>query len=121
MASPDAPDPEALLGAWRIDAIDGRPALAGVEATIELHDDGRVAGTAGVNRFMGTWSITGTVLAFGPLATTLMAGPPDRMEQEGAVLRILGGGPLVVALEGAALVLVGEGRLELTRSITATT
>jgi putative lipoprotein len=46
-----------------------------------------------------------------------MAGPPERMEQEAAILRILGE-PLVVTLEGAALVLEGAGRLELTRIVT---
>jgi putative lipoprotein len=107
---------EALHGVWRIDAIDGAPALQDPDATIELHDDGRVAGTAGVNRFAGEWSVADGTLTVGPLATTLMAGPPDRMEQEAAVLGILAS-PLTVALEGAALVLEGEGRLELTRIV----
>lgn len=120
MSTPAGPAFEALVGAWRFDAIDGGPVLADVEATIEFHDDGRVAGTAGVNRFAGEWSIAEDSLMFGPLATTLMAGPPDRMEQEGALLRILGSGPLVVTLEGAALVLAGSGKLELTKSATAT-
>jgi heat shock protein HslJ len=105
----------ALEGAWRIDAIDGRPALAEVEATLEFHADGHVAGTAGLNRFAGAWTLDGSVLTLGPLASTLMAGPPDRMEQEGRVLEILGG-PLAVTLDDAALVLEGRGgRLELTR------
>jgi putative lipoprotein len=115
MATMDGPAFEALHGVWRIDAVDGEPALQDPDATIEFHDDGRVAGTAGVNRFAGEWSVTGGTLTFGPLATTLMAGPQDRMDQEAAILRILAS-PLVATLEGAAAVLEGsDGRLELTR------
>jgi putative lipoprotein len=110
---PDATTTD-LAGAWRIDAVDGRPALQDPDATIEFHRDGRVAGSAGVNRFAGTWSLEEGALVCGPIASTLMAGPPERMEQEGRILHILGG-PLVVALDGAALVLEGEGHLELTR------
>src|SRR5262245_65731631 len=117
MTKTDGPAFEALQGAWRIDAIDGTPALQDPDATIEFHDDGRVAGSAGVNRFAGEWSVAEGTLSLGPLATTLMAGPPERMDQEASVLRILDG-PLVVSLEGAALVLQGDGRLELTRIVT---
>ncbi|MFN8233090.1 MAG: hypothetical protein U0V56_06365 [Actinomycetota bacterium] len=41
-----------------------------------------------------------------------MAGPLDRMEQEGAVLRILGGGPLVVCARGRRARPRRRGRLE---------
>jgi uncharacterized lipoprotein YbaY len=115
MTSSEGPAFEALHGAWRIDAIDGHPALQDPDATIEFHDDGRVAGSAGVNRFAGEWSVAEGALSIGPLASTLMAGPSERMDQEGRIQAILSE-PLVVALEGAALVLEGaSGRLELTR------
>ena len=60
-----------------------------------------------MNRFAGEWSVTGGTLTLGPLATTLMAGPPDRMDQEAAALRILAS-PLVVTLEGADRQVLGE-------------
>jgi lactoylglutathione lyase len=45
-------------------------------------EGGRASGTGGVNRFTASYERTGESLAFGPTATTMMAGPPDRMEDE---------------------------------------
>jgi uncharacterized lipoprotein YbaY len=105
----------APIGTWRIDSIDARPAEGDRDATIELHEDGRVAGSTGLNRFAGAWTIEGGVLTLGPLATTLMAGPPELMEQERRVLEILGG-PLAATRDAGALRLDGAtGRLDLTR------
>ncbi len=113
MDTPD--DPAATIaGAWRLDAIDGRPALADGEASVEFHADGRVAGSTGLNRFAGSWATEDGHLVLGPLASTLMAGPPERMEQERRVLEILGR-PLVATRDGSALALQGDGRLDLTR------
>jgi putative lipoprotein len=105
----------ALPGPWRVDAVDGQPALRDPDATITFDDDGTVAGGTGLNRFAGAWSVADGVLTVGPLATTLMAGPPDRTAQERRLLELLGV-PLIAALEGAALTLEAPtGRLELTR------
>ena len=41
--------------------------------------DGRVAGFDGCNRLMGSYSIDGTAIAFGQMASTMMACP-DEME-----------------------------------------
>lgn len=106
-------DPTAIVGAWRLEAIDGRPAVTDADASIEFHADGRVAGSTGLNRFAGTWAIDEGRLVLGPLASTLMAGPPERMDQERRVLDILGR-PLVVVRDGSALALEGDGRLDLT-------
>lgn len=103
-----------IEGAWRVASIDGRPALGGPEATIEFHADGRVAGGTGLNRFAGSWTIEDGSLVLGPLATTLMAGPPERMEQERRVFEILSA-PIVVTRDGEALTMDGVGRLDLTR------
>ena len=45
---------------------------------------------AGVNRVRGTWELDGDALTFGPVVSTLMAGPPDAMTCEQQVLRLLG-------------------------------
>ena len=87
--------------------------------------DGQVYGTGGVNRLRGTWSFaaddggdtdapapstTGT-LTFGPVVTTLMAGTPEHMARERAVLDLLSH-PVRVAVGDGALVLTdGEGRV----------
>jgi heat shock protein HslJ len=61
-------------------AIEGIAWAAGSTA-LQL-DDGRLSGTGGINRLMGNYSLAGTSLTFGPLATTMMAGPPEQMEHE---------------------------------------
>ena len=48
-----------------------------------------VAGFAGCNRFRGSFTFDGSTLTFGPLATTRMACPPEKMETERKVLQIL--------------------------------
>jgi heat shock protein HslJ len=48
-----------------------------------------VSGFAGCNRFRGTYTFDGGALTLGPLATTRMACPPEKMEIERKVLQIL--------------------------------
>jgi heat shock protein HslJ len=48
-----------------------------------------VAGFSGCNRFRGTYTFESGALTFSPLATTRMACPPQVMETERKVLRIL--------------------------------
>jgi heat shock protein HslJ len=48
-----------------------------------------VSGFAGCNRFRGTYTFDGGALTFGPLATTRMACPPEKMQTENKVLQIL--------------------------------
>jgi copper homeostasis protein (lipoprotein) len=78
---------------WRLVELDGVP--------VELDEDervphlvldleeSRVAGSGGVNRIMGTFSLAEDELVFGPLATTLMAGPEEAMQRERAFLDAL--------------------------------
>ncbi|MGE5265940.1 MAG: META domain-containing protein [Deltaproteobacteria bacterium] len=48
-----------------------------------------VSGFAGCNRFRATYTFDGGALTLGPLATTRMACPPEKMEIERKVLQIL--------------------------------
>ena len=41
-----------------------------------------MSGTGGINRLMGDYRLEGPGLVFGPIATTMMAGPPEQMEHE---------------------------------------
>jgi heat shock protein HslJ len=52
-------------------------------------EESRVAGSGGVNRITGTFALSADKLRFGPLATTLMAGPEPAMERERAFLAAL--------------------------------
>lgn len=72
--------------AYDVVAVDGVPVLDGTRPDLEFGADGRVSGRATINRLMGGYSVEGDALRFGALATTMMAGPPEQMEQEQRVL-----------------------------------
>lgn len=63
--------------------------------TLRIARDGRASGFAGVNRYGCDASIGNSIslrmrLAFGPVMTTRMAGPPERMALEQAFTAMLG-------------------------------
>lgn len=79
--------------------------------TLTFDGDGQVYGTGGVNRLRGTWRQEDGTLTFGPVVTTLMAGAPEHMERERAVLGLLAG-PVTLGHDGPELVLTGaDGRV----------
>ena len=77
--------------------------------TISIAADGKVSGFAGVNRFFteatfGNTTTAVTPVKFGPVGATRMAGPPERMQLEGAFTSMLdrARSAQVVAGRGAA-------------------
>jgi heat shock protein HslJ len=82
--------------AWEATAINnGKQAVASVvkdsSVTLELGVDGKTTGSAGCNRFTGTYRAEGSRVTFGPAATTRKMCPrPEVMEQEQAFLTALG-------------------------------
>ena len=79
-----------LLGrSFRVAAIDGVPTLPTPVADLEFGADGRVVGCATVNRLFGPYTLDGATLTCGPLAGTMMAGPPEAMDQEQRLHRAL--------------------------------
>jgi heat shock protein HslJ len=48
-----------------------------------------VSGFSGCNRFFGSYTFVAGELTFGPLVTTRMACPPDKMETERKILQLL--------------------------------
>lgn len=64
------------------------------QPTISITADGKVSGFAGVNRFFteatfGNTTTAVTPVKFGPVGATRMAGPPERMQLEGAFTSML--------------------------------
>jgi heat shock protein HslJ len=99
-----------LVGrSFRVVAIDGVPALERPTADITFGVDGRVTGRATVNRFAGPYALDGSTLALGPLAGTLMAGPPEAMEQEQRLHRALARSLTVVTADGGGRVELRDG------------
>ena len=70
-------------------------------------EESRVAGTGGVNRVLGTFALAQGELRFGPLATTLMAGPEEMMQRERAYLDALARVTSYL-LEGSSLELLAD-------------
>ncbi|MGY4643163.1 META domain-containing protein [Cellulomonas sp. URHB0016] len=94
-------------GTWRFTALAGADvgALGGRAPWLTFDGDGQVYGMAGVNRVRGTWTADGDTISFGPVVSTLMAGPPEATVCERAVLALLGARLTVAA--------PGTGELEL--------
>jgi heat shock protein HslJ len=91
------PQPEGLAGTtWVVTGYNnGRQAvvsaLNGTELTMEFAADGRVAGSAGCNRYTGSFKQDGKTLGFGPAAATrrMCMEPEGIMEQEQQFLKAL--------------------------------
>jgi heat shock protein HslJ len=64
--------------------------LQGTHLTATFGDDGHISGSAGCNTYMGSYSVTGSNISIGPLASTRMACTPDDVNtQEQAFLMAL--------------------------------
>ncbi|MDC0662304.1 META domain-containing protein [Marinobacter sp. SS21] len=74
---------------WAVTAIDGEPVADGTRASLNFLDQGRAAGKASCNRFMGEYQLSGEALGFSRMATTMMACAPEVMAQEQRFLTIL--------------------------------
>ncbi len=95
--------------AWTIGALGG-VAVADSTKTAVRFADGKVSGTAGCNRFSGSYTHQGNVLIFGPIAATKMMCPEPQMAQENRFLSLLGSGKLTKRFSVSGdLVLTSEG------------
>lgn len=92
--------------------VHGVPVLESSSPDILFGSDGRVSGRATVNRLMGQYTLEdtleGSTVRFGALATTMMAGPPEHMQQEQRVLDALTGPLEVRNGDDGAVLLVSE-------------
>lgn len=84
---------EALVGTyWKLMTLDGQPVAVADnqrEAHLILGEDGRVSGSTGCNRLMGSYRLEGDTLTFSRLASTRMACPGDMAMLEQAWLAAL--------------------------------
>ena len=82
-----------LDGAWTLTSylVDGKlqPVPSGASATA-VFAAGSVAGKAGCNNYTGTYTVDGSKLTIGTLATTLMACEPPASDLETAYLANMG-------------------------------
>ena len=93
---------------WALTELGGEPPLAGTGISAQFTDDGRVAGSAGCNRYSGSYTVSGKNITFSsPMAATMMMCDQAVMDQESAYLRALGEAK-TFAIQGDQLTLSGE-------------
>ncbi|MGI6502473.1 MAG: META domain-containing protein [Candidatus Methanoculleus thermohydrogenotrophicum] len=65
--------------------------IAGTTITAEFSPDGKIAGSAGCNRYFASYEVAGTAMTIGPAGSTkIYCGEPEGiMEQEGRYLTLL--------------------------------
>jgi heat shock protein HslJ len=90
---------------WVVESIDGLP-TSDPKPRISLAEDGRLAGTTGVNRISGTYEAEEELVRIIGTGMTRMAGSPEAMDQERRFL---------AALEGWQAFQYGDGWLRLGR------
>ncbi|WP_432768069.1 MAG: META domain-containing protein [Sphingopyxis sp.] len=103
--------PTALAGTnWTFAAIGGAPVAADRPTSLQF-DGSRISGSAGCNRFSGSYSADGGTLTAGPLAATEMACPGAGMTQENAFFELMRGPVSLTFPADGTLILTGaEGR-----------
>jgi heat shock protein HslJ len=112
MTAEQETDAEAVLvgRTFLVTSIGGAAALETPSAVLTFGTDGRLSGRATVNRVAGAFRCDGAELICGPLATTMMAGPPEAMVQEQDVLAVLGGPVRVRRGSDDVELVAGDGR-----------
>lgn len=77
---------------WVLESYDGQSVIPGTEITAEFAG-GEVSGSAGCNRYFGSYESDKDKLTFSVLGQTEMycMDPEGAMDQESAFLRLLGG------------------------------
>ena len=96
---------------WSLVALGTSTDLAGTMPDIGFAEDGTVSGFAGCNTFTGSYTVDGSALRLGPLATTRMACPGPTSAVEADVLAGLAGVRTWSIAPDGKLVLDGASRL----------
>lgn len=92
---------------WALTELKGNPPVAGTGIFAEFTADGKVAGSAGCNRYNGTYTVSGSNITFSsPMASTMMMCEQAVMDQESAYLKALGEAK-TFAVKGDQLTLTG--------------
>ena len=92
--APPTPDASLTDTYWKLIEVEGQPIQVaeqmGEPQLVLNGQESRFAGSGGVNRLMGGYALDGDALAFAHVASTMMAGPPEAMQQEQAIVGALG-------------------------------
>ena len=100
--------PTMLTGSWKLETLNGAAADTAVPSTMTMAES-KASGNAGVNQFNGSYDAPSDgVLTFGPLSTTMMAGPDNAMKQEQAFLKALADTKKFTTEDGALVLMDGS-------------
>jgi len=92
---------------WALTELMGNPPMAGTGISAQFTADGKVSGSAGCNRYSGTYTVSGSNITFSsPMASTMMMCEQPVMDQESAYLKMLGEAK-TYAVNGDQLTLTG--------------
>ncbi|KTE02651.1 TetR family transcriptional regulator [Sphingopyxis sp. H038] len=110
--------PDTLAGSnWSFVSIGGVPVAADRPTSLQF-DGNRMSGSAGCNRFSGTYSVDGGTLKAGPLMATEMACPGAGMTQEAAFFKLMASPVSLTFADDGTLILTGiEGRTAVLRRV----
>ncbi len=85
-----AGEPDLAGSSWNLTSLMDQGLAPGSSISIQFTADGKVNGSAGCNRYMGSYTVSGKSLTISaPLATTMMACEGAIMDQEVAYLKAL--------------------------------
>ncbi len=105
---------------WVVEDLAGAGLIDRSMVTLQFLGNGRVAGRASCNRFMGNYRLSDDGLSFSTLGSTMMACAPSLMNQERKYLELLG--QVVdgrIGRQGELLLETGNG--EVIKALPATT
>ena len=105
---PSSLQPSLTEHQWLLILMEGQPTLPDVKVTA-LFTDGRVAGSAGCNRYFGTADVSGAQIAISPLASTMMfCGADGVMVQENRYLQTLRGAVSFTIVNGRLVIATAQ-------------
>ncbi len=92
---------------WAVTELNGQPLVAGTGISAQFTADGKLGGSAGCNRYLGSYTVSGNEITFSaPMGSTMMMCEQAVMDQEAAYLKALGEAK-TFAVQGEKLTLKG--------------
>ena len=101
------PDTPTLAGVWIVEDVNGGGIIDSSRIEIGFAAEDAVLGSAGCNRFNGSYEAEAGAITFGPLSTTRRACIPALNQQERRVLDALAAATSYTFDETGALILEG--------------
>ena len=98
---------------WVVVAVSRIATKGSRRPNVTFDPDGRVHGSAGVNRYFASYSVADEAVTFGTAGSTMMAGPEELMEQEDRFLGSLQGTKLLHWTDAGLTLGYGDGQIDL--------